>query len=426
MRAVVHFRAVPVVAAAEPAAAAAPATRDSSGAVAPAAVEVPVGRLAPDPEQPRTSFSEERLYLLAESIRASGVIQPLLARDHPDPVARLATPYMLIVGERRWRAARRAGLATVPVLLHALPLAPLDRLMMQIAENDGELHEELPLYDLAAAVARAFRLAGASRSQFASRYRRSRSWLDFLLRMDAAEGVAREALHEGHLRGILAASTFLRLTDCQQRRLVAEARRSGNPITLRRAEKAAEQTGLRRSQCQAAARPDVPRSATAVSAVRFPGTPGSATAAASPAAQLPTAAPSPAAQLPTVAASPAARVPTAAAAPAAPFPASSAVPAAAHSAGAAPAFCQRCRAAMSEPAPERRSAGGSARAAERGKRLQLLPAPPPPVALRRPRVDGPWITLEITGQQLERLVVLLGKKPAASARAQVEQLLACL
>jgi hypothetical protein len=220
--------------------------------------------------------------------------------------------------------------------------------------------------------------------------------------------VAREALHEGHLRGILAASTFLRLTDCQQRRLVAEARRSGNPITLRRTERAAAQTDLRR---QAAARPGVPQPSTAVSAVRCPGTPGSATAAASLAAQLRTAADSLAAQLPAAAASPAA-----------PSPASSAVPAAALSAGAAPAFCQRCRAAMSEPAPERRSG----RAAERGKRLQLLPAPPPPVALRRPRVDGPWITLEITGQQLERLVVLLGKRPAPSARAQVEQLLACL
>jgi ParB/RepB/Spo0J family partition protein len=329
------------------------------------------------------------MQLLTESIRASGVIQPLLARDHPDPEARLATPYMLIVGERRWTAARRAGLAAVPVLLHAAPLAPLDRLMMQIAENDGELHEELPLFDLAAAVARAFRLAGASQTQFARRYRRSRAWLSFLLRLAAAEGVASEALREGHLRGILAASTFLRLTVFQQRRLIAEARRSGEPITLRRAEKAAEQTDLRRRQRQLAAQSGIRQSQ---AAARGPGSPGSPTAAASAAAHSPT---------------------------------SSAAPAATPPAGAAPALCHRCRAAMGEPS-ERRPAFDSGRAAERGKRLQLLPAPPPPVALRRPRVDGPWITLEITGQQLETLVVLLGKKPAPTARAQVEQLLACL
>ncbi len=58
--------------------------------------------------------------------------------------------------------------------------------------------------------------------------------------------------------------------------------------------------------------------------------------------------------------------------------------------------------------------------------MQLLPAPPPPVPVHRPRFDGPWVTVEITGQQLETLVALLGKKPAASHRAQVEQLLACL
>ena len=58
--------------------------------------------------------------------------------------------------------------------------------------------------------------------------------------------------------------------------------------------------------------------------------------------------------------------------------------------------------------------------------MQLLPPPPPPVPVRRTRVDGPWVTLEITGQQLETLVTLLGKQPAESPRAQVEQLLACL
>jgi ParB family transcriptional regulator, chromosome partitioning protein len=347
------------------------------------AAEVPVGRLAPDPEQPRCSFSEERMQALTASVRASGVIQPLLVREHPDPAARAATPYMLIVGERRWTAARRAGLATVPVVVRAAPLAPLDRLMMQLAENDGELREELALGELAAAVARAFRLAGCSQRQFAHRFGRCRPWLGLLLRLAAAEGVTGEALREGHLRGILAAHTFLRLTDFQQRRLLAEARQSGVPISVTRAEKAADVTGLRQRQRQRQA------------AAAGRGAAGSPATAASE-----TAAP----------------------------PLSEGAPADALPAGAGPALCPRCRAELGGPgAAGRRGATAEAgQAAVRGRRMQLLPAPPPPVPVHRPRFDGPWVTVEITGQQLETLVSLLGKKPAASHRAQVEQLLACL
>ena len=74
-------------------------------------VEIPVGDLSPNPNQPRVYFDEESLSDLAASIREIGVLQPLLVRQLPDG------SYQLIAGERRWRAAQRAGLATVPAVV---------------------------------------------------------------------------------------------------------------------------------------------------------------------------------------------------------------------------------------------------------------------------------------------------------------------
>ncbi len=95
--------------------AAAPAT--PPGGPAPAdprerILQVALDRIAPNPFQPRKDFTDESLEELAESIRAQGVVQPLVVRARGDR-------FELIAGERRWRAARRAGLTTVPVLVRA-------------------------------------------------------------------------------------------------------------------------------------------------------------------------------------------------------------------------------------------------------------------------------------------------------------------
>ena len=74
-------------------------------------VEIPVGDLSPNPNQPRVHFDEESLSDLSASIREIGVLQPLLVRQLPDG------SYQLIAGERRWRAAQKAGLATVPAVV---------------------------------------------------------------------------------------------------------------------------------------------------------------------------------------------------------------------------------------------------------------------------------------------------------------------
>src|SRR5438067_4868801 len=73
-------------------------------------LEVPVGAVEPNPKQPRTHFEDEALDALAASIREVGVLQPIIVR-------RSGSAYELIAGERRLRAARRAGLATVPAVV---------------------------------------------------------------------------------------------------------------------------------------------------------------------------------------------------------------------------------------------------------------------------------------------------------------------
>ena len=74
--------------------------------------EVPIGNIRPNTRQPRSYFDEEAMSALAASIRELGVLQPVLVKELPGE----SDAYELIAGERRWRAARRAGLQTIPVL----------------------------------------------------------------------------------------------------------------------------------------------------------------------------------------------------------------------------------------------------------------------------------------------------------------------
>jgi ParB family chromosome partitioning protein len=92
---------------------------------------LPIDKIVPNPGQPRRGFSEDALDELAESIRAKGIIQPLIVR--PDP----ADPEMfqIVAGERRWRAAQRARLHELPVRAHAGPAG-------QCAGQEPQSHRE--------------------------------------------------------------------------------------------------------------------------------------------------------------------------------------------------------------------------------------------------------------------------------------------
>src|SRR5215210_4405093 len=77
-------------------------------------LEIDIDLIEPSPEQPRTHFDEARLEELAQSIKANGIVQPLLVR-------RRGARYQLVAGERRWRAAQRTGLQRVPVVVRDIP-----------------------------------------------------------------------------------------------------------------------------------------------------------------------------------------------------------------------------------------------------------------------------------------------------------------
>src|SRR2546430_15262445 len=102
--------------------------------------EIPVAAIRPNPQQPREHFDEESMAALAESIREVGVLQPVLVRAGGDG-------FELIAGERRWRAARRIGLQTIPGNVRT----PDDATMLQQAIIENVQREELnPLEEAAA------------------------------------------------------------------------------------------------------------------------------------------------------------------------------------------------------------------------------------------------------------------------------------
>jgi len=107
-----------------------PTATQSSAAVAPALsggpLQVDIDLLDPSPYQPRTRFAETALEELAQSVRSTGIIQPLIAR-------RVGPRYQLIAGERRWRAAQRAGLLRVPVVLR--DVGDEEALELSLVEN---------------------------------------------------------------------------------------------------------------------------------------------------------------------------------------------------------------------------------------------------------------------------------------------------
>lgn len=109
----------------------------------PTAKEIHLDRIAPDPDQPRRTFDDHRLAELTASIKIEGVLQPIVVSYHePHDI------YVIVHGERRWRASRDAGLATIPALVRDVPEDR--RLIQQLMEN--VVREDLNAIDRAAAL----------------------------------------------------------------------------------------------------------------------------------------------------------------------------------------------------------------------------------------------------------------------------------
>lgn len=173
---------------------------ESSGAptVGGGLVELPVGSISANRLQPRSSFDEDSLAALTESIREMGVLQPVLVRRLSD------SEYELIAGERRWRASRRAGLQTIPAIIR--DVEEVASLEQAVVEN---LHrQDLNPLEEAAAYQQLIEDFGLTQEQAASRVGKSRSAVANLLRLfqlppSVQKLLADGALTAGHAKVLL-------------------------------------------------------------------------------------------------------------------------------------------------------------------------------------------------------------------------------
>jgi ParB family chromosome partitioning protein len=139
----------------------------------PAVREVPIGQIEPNPYQPRNHFDEESLAGLTASIRELGVLQPVLVREtQPDRFA-------LIAGERRWRAAKRAGLQFIPIIVRDVS----DELTLQSALVENLHRDDLNPLEEAAAYQQLIEDFNLTQDAVAHRVGKSRSAVANLLRL---------------------------------------------------------------------------------------------------------------------------------------------------------------------------------------------------------------------------------------------------
>jgi ParB family transcriptional regulator, chromosome partitioning protein len=164
-------------------------------------LEVDIDLVAPNEHQPRAAFDDQKLDDLATSIRANGVIQPILVR-------RTGTTYRIIAGERRWRAAQRAGLLKVPVVLRDVPEGG-DRQLLELALVENLQRENLNPIDEAVAYQRLAEKFGLTQEQIAAAVGKDRTSVANYLRLlrlpeEVRGNVAAGSLSMGHARALLA------------------------------------------------------------------------------------------------------------------------------------------------------------------------------------------------------------------------------
>lgn len=155
----------------------------------PSVIYVPIDSIRPNPNQPRTVFDEVALAELAASIRQSGVLQPILVR------AEGPSRYELVAGERRWRAARHAGLKTMPAIVHTLS----DSESLEIALIENLQRDDLRPLERASAYQRYIEAFGVTPEQLASRLGMSRANVVNYVRLLRLPPAVREMLERGEL-----------------------------------------------------------------------------------------------------------------------------------------------------------------------------------------------------------------------------------
>ena len=193
--------------------------------------ELPVSSIIPNRRQPRTRFDEEAMSALTGSVRELGVLQPVLVRDAG------SGSFELIAGERRWRAARRAGLATIPAIVRTVD----DTTSLEQALVENVQREDLNPMDEAAAYQQLIEDFNLTHDELAARVGKSRAAISNALRLFQLPPSIQRMLVDGqltagHARALLTTPdrTF---QEALARRAVAEA------LSVRAVEEAARHHG---------------------------------------------------------------------------------------------------------------------------------------------------------------------------------------
>jgi len=190
-------------------------------------VKLQVEKLVPNPGQPRKNFDETELQELAASIKTYGIIQPIIAADNGDGV------YIIIAGERRTRAAKLAGLDTVPVIIRDYT----DQKRLEISLIENIQRADLNPIEEAAAFKNLMDFSGLSQDELAARVGKNRSTVANALRLlklpvEIQKSIEEGKVSSGHARALLS------VTDAAEREKLFREILAGD-VSVREAEKRA-------------------------------------------------------------------------------------------------------------------------------------------------------------------------------------------
>ena len=174
--------------------------------------EIDIDRIVPNTRQPRKHFNEESLNELADSIRAHGVIQPIIVQPLPDNF------YELIAGERRWRAAQRAGLAKLPAIVRE---ANFDY-SLEIALIENLQREDLNPIEEAQAYEKLIVEFGLTQEEVARRVGKSRVTITNMLRLlrlpgEVQQWIGENQLTAGHAKALLSLTDLSSILDAARK-----------------------------------------------------------------------------------------------------------------------------------------------------------------------------------------------------------------
>lgn len=221
-----------------------PANATEDGGSSKYARSLPVAALAPGASQPRQTFDDTALDALAQSIRERGMLQPIIARRLADEPGR----YEIVAGERRWRAAQRAGLADVPVILREMS----DRDALEIALVENIQREDLNPIEEARGFQNLVDAFAYTQEDLARAVGRSRPHVANMLRLlslppEVSEMLVSGDISSGHARALLVAADPLRLAKI----VVARG------LNVRQTEKLVQEGGLPSTRAPATPDPNV-------------------------------------------------------------------------------------------------------------------------------------------------------------------------